>query len=472
MNLYRWTIQAALLVVVAQMPQITSKADDSPNGGASNNLERTVSMYLQQLDSDSRQSRVQAEKQLLAIGPKVLPLLPAPELLPNVSVRAAVRRIRIKLEQRKARESILPAYVTLKGTASLDNALRQFAKQTGNRIDQSELAETTRTQLLQLDFDRRPFWLAMDSIARQAKLQLQFGAGADGLQLTTPPIGSVPANSVVAYAGAFRISAEAAALRPIFGDDEHRLLPVYVQLACEPRLRPLFLSYSPGDFIVKADKNTSFPPRSPGARLEIPLGEGGRHVKFKLDFNVPADNVPADNVPADNVPAETAVSKVSLQGKLKVKTAAGTERIVFANLPQSIGVSRRRGGVTVNLQKAVFQKSAQNKLEAKVRVAVSYDFGGPAFESHRTWIYHNEVYLESPGGRRVEYSGFDTPRQGDGVIVLEYKFEQLKGLPAQFRFVYLAPTLIIDVPVEFQIPNIPLAKSTSKGSNNERSRSN
>ena len=457
MNLYWRTIQAALLVVVTLMPHATATAAESPNRAASKNLERSVSMYLKQLDSDSRQSRVQAEKQLLAIGPKVLPFLPAPELLPNVSVRVAVRRIRIKLEQRKARESILPGYVTLKGSTSLDNALQQIATQTGNHIDLSSLAEKTRTQSLQLDFNRRPFWSVMDSIAQQAKLQFQFSAGVDGLKLTTLPGGSAPTNSTVTYAGAFRIAAEAAALRPIFGDDEHRLLPVHVQLACEPRLRPLFLSYSPGDFIVKADSKASFPPRSPDARLEIPLGEGGRHVKVKLDFNVPV---------------KTAVSQVSLQGKLKVKTAAGTEKIVFANLPQATGVARRRGGVTVKLQKVVFQKSARNELEAQVRVAVSYDFGGPAFESHRTWIYHNEVYLETADGRRVEYSGFDTPRQGDGLIVLEYKFEQLKGLPGQFRFVYLAPTLIIDVPVEFQIQNIPLAKTISKGSKNERSRSN
>ena len=50
-------------------------------------------------------------------------------------------------------------------------------------------------------------------------------------------------------------------------------------------------------------------------------------------------------------------------------------------------------------------------------MSIAYDAGGPEFESHRTWIYHNEVYLEAPDGQRFPVNdGFDTTAQADGGV--------------------------------------------------------
>ena len=54
-----------------------------------------------------------------------------------------------------------------------------------------------------------------------------------------------------------------------------------------------------------------------------------------------------------------------------------------------------------------------------VQIAVSYETGGPAFESHRTWIYHNRVYLETKTGTRIERSkSFTTELQADGGVAV------------------------------------------------------
>ena len=88
---------------------------------------------------------------------------------------------------------------------------------------------------------------------------------------------------------------------------------------------------------------------------------------------------------------------------------------------------------------------------------MTYDTGGPAFESHRSWILHNEVYLEDPAGKRVPLNGgSETTQQGDGSLGIEYRFVDLPDPLPEYTFVYVAPTLIVDVPIEFEIQSVPV----------------
>ncbi|MGH7202381.1 MAG: hypothetical protein ACREJB_17380, partial [Planctomycetaceae bacterium] len=95
---------------------------------------------------------------------------------------------------------------------------------------------------------------------------------------------------------------------------------------------------------------------------------------------------------------------------------------------------------------------------ARVRLAVSYDAGGPAFESHRTWIYHNEAYLEDAGGESVPPAGpLRTSLEGDGAVAVEYEFRPLPSPLDQYRLVYVAPTLIVETPIAFRLSAKPQA---------------
>ena len=86
---------APILAIVLIIPNLRD-ADAAPPDAAA--VERLV----EQLDAGTLVERRSAELKLLKLGPDVLPLLPAPELLPNASVREAVRRIRIRLERDQA----------------------------------------------------------------------------------------------------------------------------------------------------------------------------------------------------------------------------------------------------------------------------------------------------------------------------------------------------------------------------------
>src|SRR5207253_2219181 len=126
-----------------------------------------VARLLNQLDADTRAERVAAERRLLELGPDVLPLLPPPELLRSAAVRDAVGKIRVELEQRKARESVLPSRVTLHGKQPVARALDEIARQTGNRVETASLPAAWLDRAVELDFDAVPFWQAIDGIAQQ-----------------------------------------------------------------------------------------------------------------------------------------------------------------------------------------------------------------------------------------------------------------------------------------------------------------
>src|SRR5262249_43432274 len=105
---------------------------DSPNtaaGDEASALEREVRQLLDDLGAATRAQRLAAEKRLFELGPKVLPLLPPSDLLPTISVRQAVHRIRVELERIAARESVLPSRVTLKGELSLADTLAEMTRQ-------------------------------------------------------------------------------------------------------------------------------------------------------------------------------------------------------------------------------------------------------------------------------------------------------------------------------------------------------
>jgi hypothetical protein len=179
------------------------------------------------------------------------------------------------------------------------------------------------------------------------------------------------------------------------------------------------------------------------------MGEGSQSLELDSDFEIPAKSHP---------------KVVTFGGKFAVEMAAGPERFVFDNLAFPRRDPRKFGGATVALQRVEFPSAGEKAGTAMIEISLVYDQGGPAFESYRTWMYHNEAYLETKNGRRLKPQPIiSTRRQGDGSIAVEYNFADVQGTPRDDRFVYVAPTLITPVPVEIRFPKIPLARAAAEG---------
>lgn len=419
-------------------------------------LRSTIEELLRELEAPKLADRRRAERTLLDLGPDALPLLPAPELTPNVSVREAVRCVRVQLERRAAKESALASRITLSGETTVAELLAQFTKQTRNRVELSDKARDAAKMSLSVDFDDRPFWECLDEVCERLKLRAEFDAQRSSLKLI-PLKPDDPAELAVQRTGPFRLAIHSAEIRPVVGATDRRLLRVAGRIALEPRLRPLFLHFATSEMKGSVVEGKSLAPFSPAARYEHPVSDAGREVPVQFDYLLPNSTDPDE---------KAAPTKINLSGRIALQLAAGTERIVFDKTSQTTGASRRRGGVTVRLREVKFEPlvDAADKpadpLRAEIGVAVSYDAGGPAFESHRTWMFHNAVYLETEAGRRIDFTEYDTNQQADGAVAVGYRWDKLAAPATQYKFVYEAPTLILDLPLEVKLDGIRVKPMT------------
>ena len=203
----------------------------------------------------------------------------------------------------------------------------------------------------------------------------------------------------------------------------------------------MFLSMSAADLKARDDQDRPLHAWNPDAKYEIPVREGAHEVAVVWDFGLTDSGE---------------FSEFSIRGRVHCQIAAAVERIIFDQTSQARGTIRRRGGVSVRLRDVAFNAVGDGELDSEIGVAVTYDNGGPAFESHRTWIFHNSVYLETKSGTRTNFTEFETTQQSDGAVAVDYRWRKIPAPAGQYVFVYEAPTLIIDVPVEINIEKIPI----------------
>lgn len=437
--------------ISAVVPGSAAGADE-PAPSTLTTRRAAVEALIKQLDSQTLAERSQAERSLLDLGPEVLTYLPAPELTSGYAVPESLKRIRFQLERRAARESALASHVRLSGELSVAALLNEFTTQTRNRVELADDARALATQSLRVDFDDRPFWECLDDICARLKLQSVFNAQQGVLQLR-PRVPKDRVELMVQRTGPFRLAIHSAEVRPIVGSMSTRLLRISGTVGLEPRLRPLFLHFAAADLTARrADGQQQtdeqlLEPWNPAAKYELPVGDAGRDVPVQFDYVFPKR--------ADSAKEDDRLS-VDVRGRLAVQLAAGTERIVFDQTAQTPGTARRRGGVTVRLRDVAFEPLPEDRLRAGIKVTVGYDAGGPAFESHRTWMFHNAVYFENATRQRFDFTDYDTSLQANGAVGVDYRWEKLPGPATQYHFVYEAPTLILDLPLEVKLDALPI----------------
>ena len=445
-NSARRCLQSLALLVLSSGPLTAIGQEITPAPAAqlsAAQLSTQVRSLLLELDADQRTRRLKAERELLDLGPAILPTLPPPELLPNIAVRSAVVRVRVVLERRKAQESVQPAPITTKPGLTLAEWLKQVESQSTNNLDSAGIPPATLLKSIPQPFEKIPFWQALDVVRHDLALSYLFTADSSVLKLVPSSTPGADAAWQSDIDGPFRIAIDSAKLRKVTGNAEIQRLRTELSVAPEPRLRALFLKFAAKDFQATGAAGQIFPASDAAAQFDLPLGEGGRFVRWNLDFTTPGTATSADIFP------------LTVQGKAMMQVAAGSEHIRFTDLVNGAGTARRRGGVTVAVQKIESKPQPDGTLNVSLKAFVAYDTGGPAFESHRTWIFHNEVYLQRDSDERLPPNGgFDTDLHTNGKIAVTYHFQGLPGPLSDYEFVYVAPTLIVDIPIQIKLAGI------------------
>ncbi|TWU14155.1 hypothetical protein CA54_29980 [Symmachiella macrocystis] len=430
---FRTRIPAWVLCGCVCLTVLRTAAGEPPPAA---DLAAEVKQAIADLDANRLSVRRAAEERLMKLGPAVLPHLPPPELIRQPGVRQILKRLRIQLEKRQARLSAAASLVTLQGKFPLNKILRGISDQTGNQFDASALPMPLLEGKVEIDFQKTPFWKVVDHLCKELGLRHRLENRMEALQLLLAD-GKVSPEIAVTYSGPFRVAVPSTELRR----PEYDQVRVGVALTAEPRMRSLILSYAAKNWTLQLPDGLLLPPVSPGAFLEFTPEDGGRRVQLSIDF----------------IDTDKPIDKIALDGKFTVTTVVGDQRIRFSDLERSDGVARRRGGISVILNKATTTENSDGTYDARIDAAVVYDAQGPAFESHRTWINHNHVYLETPEGKRIDFAGNQRTTDSDtGAVLMEYPFPNLKQPLSEYEFVYVAPTLIVEIPATIHFADLPV----------------
>ena len=421
-----------------------------------------VRRWVVRLDADRKADRERAKEELLKLGPAALKWLPEPETFGSRATAEAIRKVRAELERQKAEESVHATRITDAGSQSVGESLLRLTKETGNVVVIDDLSKEVLSKPIELP-ERPTFWDVIETTSRRHELSWTFVGSPARLRLSPMKEAthddSPRAVLAVTQSKAFRVALKSIRERTVVGESTGPLVRLELDVMSEPRLRPLFLKCSVADISVSGARKTKndeqrWEPYSPDAKLELTFGQGGRQMSLPLDFRRP----------------EGDWSSLSVSGKLRVETAASEEPLEFPVGAEARNVSRRRGGVTVKVLRWEPIGEAKEK-GLDVTALVTYDTGGPAFESHRSWMLFNVAGLvragmmpddKPPAGAAINEINLlkaahtESDVQPDGSIAVTYRFEKLPLPPSEYRFRYVAPTLILDVPLEFELRDVPL----------------
>ncbi len=418
-------------------------------------LKLEVRRLVRQLNATRLAQREAAEGQLLKLGPRALELLPPVSDRTPAEVAQRLGRIRRKLQLAAAEAVAKASLVTLSGDAMpLSKVLAALEEQSGNKI--VDFRKRFRQQVtdpnLKVDFNRTPFWEALDQVLDQAELTVYSFGDERAINLIgreDAPLPGVPtANRAdsASYGGPFRFEPiRVVAIRDLrrpFGGGassptdgrDGQSLRLVLSVAWEPRLKPISLKQRMADLKVIDENGNPLAVDDSQAELEVPAGD-----ETSVQLTIPL-----------KLPPREVKQIASLKGKLMVMLPGKVETFSFGELTTAKNVEKRTAGVTVTLEQV-----RRNGSIWEFRVRVRFDEAGQALESHRGWIYNNEAYLEGPDGKPIPYDSLDATGRGRNEVGVAYGFV-LDGPPDKHKFVYKTPGVIMAAGFDYEIKNVRL----------------
>ncbi len=91
----------------------------------------------------------------------------------------------------------------------------------------------------------------------------------------------------------------------------------------------------------------------------------------------------------------------------------------------------------------------------EIRVGVSLQDADRSLESHRHWIFENEVHVRLKDGSRADHLGLEVYRQTQSNVGIGYLFD-LGDAANEATFIYKSATAVVPNEVSFVIQDIAL----------------
>lgn len=342
----------------------------------------------------------------------------------------------------QAQPKITATEVTFpKADLSLHEAIDVLSK-SGNRVVdyRSRQGLEVTNPLLKLSTAGLSFWMAVDEVAKQANLRVMpfWEKGQNVVALLAKPEGGAAPAYPTLYEGPFRITlARVAASRSYAEEVEPSRLLVSVQIAWEPRYRPLWLNLL-ADGVQQAN----------GAGQMQPVPQ----VK-PLSYQT-ADEASVTVTVQLPLPPRTQQVLPELHLQTTLVLPPRQTPFVFSNVTE--GQQAQADGATCTLTR--IEKDREQRTWITVRL--NYPPNVLDLESHQAWVMQANTLTLTPksGGQPVLSTTANAEiniREGTG-IELRHPLGNLPQPLSAYELRYEAPAPPVRHPLEIRLKNVPL----------------
>jgi hypothetical protein len=406
-----------------------------------------VSKYVSQLNDDKAAERDAAEKKLLdlagtmaAESDRFLMSLPKPTDQMPLAVRERLGRIRQQVEDRAAKAATAATTITVSAKAMpLVELLKTIETQTGNKFidnrDQGGEQPGAKDAVVSIELKNEPYWQALDKVLDQSKLGIYSYGGKDALSIVPRNEADAPRQGRASYSGPFRMEILNVQAERSLKQPKQTSLKLQLEVAWEPRLRPIAISQPAADLKAATDAGGNLAVPEPKAMLDVEVPNGTQAAEITLPFNLPTREV----------------KKIaSINGKLHILVPGRQVKFRFDDLANVAGKSQHQGGVQVTVDDV-----RKNNAVWEVHMKFALDEDNGALQSHRSWVFQNVSYMIDKAGERIDNGGLETTQQGKNEVGVAYVFDLPNGVEG-LSWIYETPAAIVELPVEFEIKNIDL----------------
>ncbi|WP_236624679.1 hypothetical protein [Rhodopirellula sp. SWK7] len=450
------TVALCLLTLLIGMSSAARGDDEStsPKEPASPeiNLAQEVPVWVAELDGATAKSRREAEQKLLEAGPEAREYIPV--ILDDLSLDARERleRIEAQWRQMKTRVEIETTTVKMQDASNLGEALEAISLASGVEFDlESSGVPIDESRVIRPPSAPMGFWQAVDLVLDQTELDINFYAG-DRERLALVPRAAERMSRVdsAAYAGIYRIEPTMVTARRVLGAPAQNGLNLTMSISWQPNRTPIGLSIPIAEVAGKLDNGIDLKPQTTGDRIDIATSGEIAESQFYLPMQLPARrfDFKAGDGPKDNVKSD-ASEITRLSGQITALLPGKRRR--FSLLLSDAAPSQTFDAMTVSIE-------AMRETDPlhEIRVGIELVGAGRSLESHRQWIFENEVWVQLADGTRKDHLGYEVYRQTGTGVGIGYLFDLGGMVPAGAQLIYESPTSVRKNEVPFVVNGIPL----------------
>lgn len=417
-------------------------------GPPTDDLAEQVPPLLVQLADGDPARRDEAERLLVALAAaagkqqkhaEFLTLLPDSDDGMPQEMRRRLERV-IDAVGSQAATKLEATKVTLDVTdAPLADVLAEMEKQTGNKVVDSreQFGQEAEEKLVTLKVDQQPFWSVLDSVLDMAAMSPHTYSGEESLAIIDREPGALRRAARAAYRGPFRVDVvTVSGVRGVRVPGQSNL-QLMLEVAWEPRLKPLAITQTAADLKATCDDGLESPPLDPEAVFDVEVQAGS----YAADVGV-----------ALQLPARRATLLTTIRGKLTALVPSKVAELAFDKLAEVKDASQEADGVTVQVDRVVKKDDLW-----EVHMRVSADVLADELASHRSWVFQNMAVLKDGKGEEISHAGLEMTMQTKNEVGFVYLYDLPKGVKiGDCQWIYRTPAGLVLETVEYELKDVPL----------------